>query len=355
MGNSERRVPIIVVAGFLGAGKSTMLNHLLRNAGSTRIGLIVNDFGAINIDALLAAGSADGVVGLGNGCICCTVDDDSVDGFAAVIDRMLRPTANLDVIVVEASGLADPRTLVRMVAGLTDPRALFGGLIYVVDAGAFERSRSSHPELDHHVRIADLVVVNKIDQRESAQDSLRRVVEELNSTAPIAYTSEGVVDPAMIFDVVESTDNATSRQLTLDELLREQHDQDHRHHHHLHHDYQSVSFTSDVALDPRRLAAFLERPPRGSYRIKGWAHFDLLEHRGKFVIHAVGGRIRVDVRGWDSAEPSTSIVVIGAGLDEDAAQHALELTCGTDVNDEFGILSVTRHQVPGAGWLASHP
>ncbi|MFW0792099.1 CobW family GTP-binding protein [Gordonia sp. CPCC 205333] len=352
MSPASRQVPVILVAGFLGTGKSTLLNHLLRSSGATRIGLIINDFGAINIDALLVAGQVDGVVGLGNGCMCCTVDDDSPDGLAAVVRRLLAPSAGIDAIVIEASGLAEPRTLIRMVASLTDPRIVYGGLVYLIDAGGFLVSRRAHPELDAHVRVADMLVVNKADllsdhpqaDPDVDRDAVLGIIAGLNSTAPTLLTTESVVDPAMLFDPAPARDDGGPRQLSLDEILREQ-EHDHRdcaNHHHLHDDYQSVSFQSAEPMNPRRLAAFLERPPAGTYRIKGWAHFDLPGHRGRFVLHAVGGRIRVEASSWAGEVPSTSIVVIGAGLDEQAVHVGLTAAVGADSDDEFGILSITR-------------
>lgn len=365
---SRQRVPVVLVAGYLGSGKSSLLNHLLRNCGGTRIGLIINDFGAINIDALLVAGQVDGVVGLGNGCMCCTVDDDSPDGPAAVIGRLIASrggtgaesaSGGVDVIVIEASGLAEPRTLIAMVASLTDPRVVYGGLVYVVDAGGFGETRRRHPELESHVRVADLVVVNKADLLpDVGATALLAEIGELNSTAPVVLTTGGVVDPTMLFDERPAgiEDASRPRQLSLDDLLREEgragdvrHDTDEHAgdgcagHRHLHDDYQSVSFESSEPLNPRRFAAFLERPPAGTYRIKGWVHFELPGHRGRYVVHAVGGRISVESRGWAGEPPSTSVVVIGVGIDEQRVRAELTGAVGVDVDDEFGVLSMTRY------------
>ena len=94
-------VPVIVVAGFLGSGKTTLLNHLLRTAGATgtRLGVLVNDFGSVNIDALLVSAQTDGAVSLSNGCMCCTVD---ADGLADALTSLVRPSAKIDAIVIEA-------------------------------------------------------------------------------------------------------------------------------------------------------------------------------------------------------------------------------------------------------------
>src|SRR6266550_4602214 len=107
-------VPILLVAGFLGAGKTTVVNHLLAHAEGRRIAAVVNDFGAINIDSELIAGASDGVVSLTNGCICCSLEGDLLRTLAGILRRNPRP----DHIVIETSGVADPADIVR---NLMDP------------------------------------------------------------------------------------------------------------------------------------------------------------------------------------------------------------------------------------------
>lgn len=130
--SSPRQIPVIVLAGFLGSGKTTLLNHLLHRSGGSRIGAVVNDFGAIEIDAMAVAGAlGDSTVSLGNGCLCCAVDVSELDQY---LDRLAQPSARIDVIVIEASGLAEPQELVRMVLASEHPSIVYG-----------DSSRSSTP------------------------------------------------------------------------------------------------------------------------------------------------------------------------------------------------------------------
>lgn len=345
-------VPVIVVAGFLGSGKTTLLNHVLRNAAGARIGVLVNDFGAINIDAMLVAGQADSTVSLSNGCMCCAVD---ADGVQDALARLLRPKAGIDAIVIEASGIAEPRVLVRMVTGIDDPRMRYGGLVYVVDAATGGQLRVRHPEIDRHVEIADLVVVNKADLVNA--DQLARVradVRAVNDTAPLVATTDGAIDQAALFDAlprVDEDDSARSRQLTLDELFDEcahesgAHDGvDHRHGH-LHDVFTSVDLTSDRPLNPRLLAEFLERPPAGCYRIKGVVAFDVPGHRQRFVVHAVGGFVRVQREAWRGRPRRSTLVAIGAGMDVDVVDRRLAALVDDGRSDPNGVLSITRYLV----------
>nr|WP_232017230.1 CobW family GTP-binding protein [Gordonia insulae] len=353
------QVPVVVVAGFLGSGKTTLLNHLLRTASGSRIGVLVNDFGAINIDAMLIAGQADGAVSLSNGCMCCSVDADGVEG---ALTRLLRPSARIDAIIIEASGIAEPRALIRMITGFADPRLRYGGLLYVVDAADVHALRTRHPEVDSHIEIADLVVINKsdlVDARELGR--IREAVAQLNDTAPTVATTDAVIDAELLFDARRRAPDARPRsgQLTFDELLVDAdggHDDcdgqidcdgqdDCDAHGHLHDSYESVEFVSEAPMNPRRLAGFLERPPAGCYRIKGVVAFDVPAHRQKFVVHAVGGFVRAERRSWSGEPRRSSIVVIGAGLVADEVRARLAAAVDDGTHDEHGILSITRYLV----------
>jgi len=124
-------VPVLLVTGFLGAGKTTVVNHLLAHAQGRRIAAVVNDFGAINVDAELIAGASDGVVSLSNGCICCSLEGDLLRHLAALLRRDPPP----EFIVIETSGIADPADIVR---NLMDPviwrEAPLETVLCVVDA-----------------------------------------------------------------------------------------------------------------------------------------------------------------------------------------------------------------------------
>ncbi|MCF8590173.1 CobW family GTP-binding protein [Gordonia liuliyuniae] len=341
----ERHIPVVVLAGFLGAGKTTLLNHVLANAGGRRIGVLVNDFGSINVDALLVSGVAGGTVTLENGCMCCTTD---ADGLEEAIGALSAPTAGLDAIVIEASGIAEPSALIRLVLAACGATASYGGLVYVVDSSALARTVDEHPSVRDHIGVADLVVCNKADLvDETVLSGVRDLVAELNPTASTVVVSEAAVDPAMLFDdAPERVADVGARQLTFDELLADE-PADHDHSAHLHASFQSTSLATADAVDPRRLARFLERPPAGAYRIKGETYIDVPGHRDRaYVIQAVGGIVRVTTQAWAGRPVRTSLVVIGAGLDVDAADHALAaLVEPPDPADEHGILHITRYIV----------
>jgi G3E family GTPase len=326
-----------VLAGFLGSGKTTLLNHLLHRSGGSRIGAIVNDFGAIEIDAMAVAGAlGDSTVSLGNGCLCCAVDAGELDLY---LDRLAAPAAGIDVIVIEASGLAEPQELVRMVLASEHPGIVYGGLVEVVDAAEFDDTRAKHPEIDRHLALADLVVVNKLDRAEDA-DRILGLVRSLTDRAAVVPATYGRIDPEFLFDCRPTEERVG--QLSFDDL----------HDHgdpggagHLHTGYDSLSYTSAVPLEPRRLMRFLDSRPEGLYRIKGYVDFGPYDTVNRYSVHAVGRFLRFYPEPWAPGDDRlTQLVLIGSGIDAAALRKELE-ACANDAPhaDEHGMWGVLRY------------
>ncbi|MEU5979520.1 CobW family GTP-binding protein [Streptomyces sp. NPDC047315] len=345
----RRQIPVIVLAGFLGSGKTTLLNHLLRTSRGTRIGAIVNDFGSIEIDAMTVAGQlGDSTVSLGNGCLCCAVDASELDVF---LDRLTRPAARLDVVVIEASGLAEPQELVRMVLASENERIVYGGLVEVVDAAEYEATRERHPEIDRHLAIADLVVLNKTDRVDG--ERLARLRTALDGSAAVVESAYGRVDPELFFDRRPAAERVG--QLAFDDLLHDGHDGHdgdcdgscHDHAAHLHAAYESVAFTADVPMHPRRLLDFLDARPEGLYRIKGHLDFGAADARNRYSVHSVGRFLRFFPEPWpQGADRRTELVLIGSGVDGPALLrelHAARATGPQDAPDERSMWGVLRY------------
>ncbi|MDQ0686739.1 G3E family GTPase [Streptomyces achromogenes] len=342
-----QQIPVVVLAGFLGSGKTTLLNHLLHRSGGSRIGAIVNDFGAIEIDAMAVAGAlGDSTVSLGNGCLCCAVDAGELDVY---LERLARPGTGIDVVVIEASGLAEPQELVRMVLASDHQGIVYGGLVEVVDAAEFDDTRARHPEIDRHLALADLVVVNKLDRAPDPERVLG-LVRTLTDRAAVVPATHGRVDPELLFDCRPSEERIG--QLSFDDLHRYPDAQDAEPHDpgadahggHLHAGYDSVSFASEVPLDPRLLMRFLDSRPEGLYRIKGYVDFGPHDPVNRYAVHAVGPFLRFYPEPWpaDGAR-LTQLVLIGAGIDAAVLGKELE-GCRSDAPhaDEHGMWGVLR-------------
>jgi G3E family GTPase len=189
-------VPILLVAGFLGAGKTTVVNHLLAHAEGRRIAAVVNDFGAINIDAELIAGANDGVVSLANGCICCSLEGDLLRTLATILRRNPRPEA----IVIETSGVADPADIVR---NLMDPviwrEAPLETTLCVVDATAPAEALDD-PLLRSQLGAADVVALSKVDLADAAtRERIREAVATIKPAAILVDAVHGKVPSALLF------------------------------------------------------------------------------------------------------------------------------------------------------------
>jgi G3E family GTPase len=184
------------VAGFLGSGKTTVVNHLLAHAEGRRIAAVVNDFGAINIDAELITGASDGVVSLRNGCICCSLEGDLLRTLAVLLRRDPRP----DFIVIETSGVADPADVVR---NLMDPmiwrEAPLETVLCVVDATT-PAAMLNDALLRSQLRAADVVALSKVDLADAATRArVRDAVLAVRPAAVVVDAPHGDVPAALLF------------------------------------------------------------------------------------------------------------------------------------------------------------
>ncbi|NAZ87128.1 GTP-binding protein [Kineococcus sp. T90] len=328
-------MPVVVLAGFLGAGKTTVLNQLLGSAAEVRLGVVVDDFGAIGVDALLVSGLAEETVSLEDGCLCCSTEDGGVE---ELLVRLVAPRGGegLDAVLIEASGLAEPAAMVRRVLLSRVEGVEYGGLVVAVDAVEFEATRLRHPVLDDHVAMADVVLLTKTDlvgAQELARVAAR--CRELNPWAPVVPAARGRVDARLLFDERP----AVQRRPALGEAVDEAHEE------HLHTLYDAVEFTSDEPLDPRAFVRFLRSRPSGVFRVKGFVRFAVPGHGQRFVLHTVGAAVRFERTGWPRGSiRRTELVLVGAGIDAPALLAGLRacVASGPVQDGEMAMTGVLR-------------
>ncbi len=340
---SAGKIPATIVTGFLGAGKTSTIRHILANARGRRIALIINEFGDLGVDGEILKGCGiegcreDDVLELANGCICCTVADDFLPTIQALLDRPAPP----EHIVIETSGLALPKPLIRAfnwpevrtrvtvdgVITLIDGPAVADGL-FATDPEALERQRQADPELDHESPLeelfeeqlgaADMVVLNKSDLLSSeAMVGVEAMVEsELRPGVRLVKSAHGAVDPDVLLGLaVAAEDDLDARPSHHDD--GDEHDHD---------DFVTFSIELAEIESPEtlvtRLRGAVER--HAILRVKGFAAVAGKEMR--LVTQGVGARIQHYYdRPWGPGEARRSrLVVIGQqGLDEAAIRAAL--------------------------------
>jgi G3E family GTPase len=286
-----------IVTGSLGAGKTTLINHVLSSAIDRRIGVLVNDFGEVNIDSRLIAGAAGDVVSLTNGCICCSMKNDVV----RAVFRVLEEGAAPEHLLVEASGVSNPGALAEIFLGLEKNRLLrVDGIAAVIDAERFPfEALRSEPLARDQVLASDLVVLNKIDLVDG--DRLERIETAIRRRLPearILRTQRGSV-PAQVL-------------LGLGGSRAAPHHADH----HDGHAFRSFVFRGGELVF-KRLADAIRGFPSTVVRVKGI--IAVSERPGdRIALNVVGKRIHVETIG-EHETPSSEIVVIGArdGFDEE--------------------------------------
>ncbi len=272
-------LPVTVVSGYLGAGKTSLVNHLLRNAGGRRILVMVNDFGALNIDADLIESRDGEQITLSNGCACCTMGTELLYALADALDRRPRP----DWLVIEASGVADPAKIAA--AAHAEPEMRYQGVVTMADAASLSE-RLSDPlvgaQAAQQVRVADLVLVTKTDLSPFAP--AREALAAL-SRAPVLEAPRGAVDLDLLIDRPEGAPPPTAPGGRDHAAL-----------------YRSVSLEGG-RVSEAGLRALLADPPKGLYRFKGFVETET----GGFEAQLVGRTY--ELRRLPAAK--TRIVAIG--------------------------------------------
>ncbi|MEH6496617.1 MAG: GTP-binding protein, partial [Pseudomonas marincola] len=201
-------LPITIIAGFLGSGKTTLVNHLLRNAGNQRLLIMVNDFGDIAIDSDLIRDQDGDTLTLSNGCVCCSMGGDIYKAF----DDALAFNPAPDQLIIEASGVAEPQQIANF--GKAEPDLALNAIVTVVDAANIQKTASDQhltSVVEEQIRAAHLLLINKTDCISSAElEAVTRYVKTLNATAPIIDTDRSKVSPDVIFgpDLKPNTDQS---------------------------------------------------------------------------------------------------------------------------------------------------
>jgi len=340
---SLAKVPCTIVTGFLGAGKTTLVRHVLENAGGRRLAVIVNEFGDVGIDGdiLKSCGiescTEDSIVELSNGCICCTVADEFVPALKALLDRPNPP----EHIVIETSGLALPKPLVRAfnwpeiasrvtvdgVVAVIDGAAVAAGR-FADDPEAIARQRAADSSLDHdnpleevfedQLLCADLVVLNKADlmSADERRDVLGQIGKTLPKAVKVVEVQNGKVSVSVLLGVGAAAESDLESRPSHHDLEGE----------HDHDDFDTFVIDLPAVASPQALVDRIAKAT-GAHdilRVKGFA--EIAGKPMRLLVQGVGARIQHQFdRPWRAGEPRLGrLVVIGeTGFDKAAIRDLI--------------------------------
>ena len=337
------KLPVTVITGFLGAGKTTLIRHLIQNPQGKRLAVVVNEFGDVGVDGEILKSCAipdcpaENIMELSNGCICCTVADDFIPTIEALMALEPRP----DHILIETSGLALPKPLLKAfdwpdirskitvdgVIALADAEAVADGR-FAPNVAAVDAQREADDSLDHEtplsevfedqISCADIILLTKTDLAGADGIAKARAVIEAESPRPIPIVeiSEGVVDPRVILGLAAAAED--------DMDARPSHHDGHDDHEH--DDFESIVVDIPEIIDPADLVARIEAMAKDQniLRVKGYAAV-----KGKpmrLLVQAVGARVRQQYdQPWGTTERRGRLVVIAEHdhVNPDAIRAAL--------------------------------
>ncbi|WP_111429597.1 cobalamin biosynthesis protein CobW [Rhodobacteraceae bacterium DSL-40] len=337
------KTPVTVITGFLGAGKTTLIRHLMANPEGRRLAVVVNEFGTAGVDGDIlrscadAACPAENIVELANGCICCTVADDFIPTIEALMALPQRP----DHILIETSGLALPKPLLKAfdwpairsritvdgVIAVADAEAVAAGR-FAPDPAAVDAQRAADESIDHEtplsevfedqIACADIVLLSKADLAgpaglAAAEAAIRA---ELGRALPVLAMEEGRIDARVILGLgAAAEDDLAARPSHHDGAEDHEHD-----------DFDSVVIDVAEIADPEAIAEAVRdlARSRNILRVKG--HVAVAGKPMRLLVQAVGARVRTQYdRPWGTAARQGRLVVIAEHDDIDAAAIRADL------------------------------
>lgn len=317
-------IPVTILTGFLGAGKTSLLNQLITNHPEKKFAIIENEFGEVPIDGDLVIGASDAIFELANGCICCSLNGELVE----TLEKLLDSGKVFDHLIIETTGMAEPDAVAA--AFVSDPgiQSAFqlDGTICLVDAVSVQETLAEREEAAKQISFADHIVINKSDDVQPHYlDALKSRLREMNPLADISLANYGRTAAELL-----SLHAYEVRQLEqrIKEVVQDSHSHGHGHGHHHHHaDVTAHSFTFEQAFD---LLAFIHWSKvllmiqgKNIYRIKGILNVG--KEVSKMVFQSVRAQSAFTRAGdWPEGEPRLSrIVIIGKGLKREALEKAL--------------------------------
>lgn len=310
----KRGMPVTIVTGFLGSGKTTLINYILQNCQNLKVAVLVNEFGDINIDSQLLVSVDENMMELTNGCICCTINN----SLLAAVYRVLERSDSIDYLVVETTGVADPLPI-ALTFITTDLRDLtrIDSILTLVDVETFTEDYFQSEAAANQIAYGDIILLNKTDLVPPEKvEKLETFIRNVKAAARILHSEYGKVPLPLILDV----DSQSNYAQYSDHDHTHEHD-DHHSHHLANDGFMSVSFKCDRPFKLVKFQDFLqEHLPENVFRAKGIIWFQ--ESQLRHIFQLSGKRVEMKADNWQS-QKNNQLVFVGRDLNAEQIHQQL--------------------------------